>query len=124
MCQAVTVNQAPGFAGTPSRGQVTAALANASCVASSASWRSLRRRASVATTAGHSSRKACSSAVVLTPGSVTNDLIQDGGWLHWPDLDGAEATERHACRPLEGGVQVGRLDEVEAKQMLLGLDEG
>jgi hypothetical protein len=52
----VTVSQAPGFGGTPSRGHVLAAAMNASDTASSAAWRSPSRRAIVATTALHSSR--------------------------------------------------------------------
>ena len=56
---------APGRCGTPSRSHATIAAANASCTASSASWKSPTWRMSVASTAARSSRKAASAAAVL-----------------------------------------------------------
>ena len=53
---AVVVSHAPGFGGTPSTGQRSTAVANASAAASSAMSRSPKRRARVATTRAHSSR--------------------------------------------------------------------
>ena len=53
---AVVMSQPPGLGGVPSRAHTRAAAANASAAASSAACRSPSRRASVATTADHSSR--------------------------------------------------------------------
>ncbi len=53
---AVVVSHAPGLGGTPSRGQRSTAVANASAAASSAVSRSPKRRVRAATTRAHSSR--------------------------------------------------------------------
>ena len=58
------VSQAPGLAGTPSRGHWRNASTSASCASSSARSRSFAIRASVATTRGNSIRKTVSTAVV------------------------------------------------------------
>src|SRR5688572_16265786 len=52
---AVVVSQAPGLGGTPSAGQRSTAVANASAAASSAMSRSPKRLARAATTRAHSS---------------------------------------------------------------------
>ena len=52
---AVVVSQAPGFGGTPSAGQRSMAVANASAAASSAMSRSPNRLVRAATTRAHSS---------------------------------------------------------------------
>ena len=71
--RAVVVIQAPGLAGTPSRGQVATAAAKASCSASSARLKSPTWRMSVARIAGPSSLKALAIAAIshrslLSPG--------------------------------------------------------
>ena len=60
--RAVVVSQAPGFAGTPSRGQRSSARANASCAHSSARSQSPVVRIRVATIRPHSSRNARATA--------------------------------------------------------------
>ena len=65
---AVVVSHAPGFGGTPSAGQRSTAVANASAAASSAMSRSPNRLARAATTRAHSSRWA---RVIASPTSVT-----------------------------------------------------
>ena len=62
--RAVVTSQAPGFAGTPSRGQRSAATANASWAASSARSKSPRKPTSAASTRPHSSRKTCSTSAL------------------------------------------------------------
>jgi hypothetical protein len=54
--RAAVVIHAPGLAGTPSRRHAVTAASNASCTASSASWKSPARRISVASTIARSSR--------------------------------------------------------------------
>ena len=65
--RAVVVSQAPGLAGSPSRGQRSAAIANASWVASSARSKSPRKPIRLARTRPHSSRKTCSSSATAPP---------------------------------------------------------
>ena len=64
--RAVATSQARGLAGFPSRGQRSAAIANASWVASSARSKSPRKPIRAASTRPHSSRKTCSSVVRRT----------------------------------------------------------
>ena len=58
--RAVVTSHAPGLAGSPSRGQRSAAIANASCAASSARSKSPRKPIRAARTRPHWSRKTCS----------------------------------------------------------------
>ena len=108
---AVVVSHAPGFGGTPSTGQRSTAVANASAAISSAMSRSPKRLARVATTRAHSSRW---TRVITSPTSVM--LAQER-----PELDPAVA----ALRPLGGEpqrhVEVGGLDDPEAGDVLLRL---
>jgi hypothetical protein len=60
--RAVVTIHAPGLRGTPSRGQRSSAVVNASCTASSASSKSPRTRMRIATACPHSSRKRASTA--------------------------------------------------------------
>ena len=62
-CAPSSSSQARGLSGTPSRGQRSAAIANASCAASSARSKSPRKPIRVARTRPHSSRKTCSRVV-------------------------------------------------------------
>ncbi len=70
--RAVTVSQAPGLGGVPSRGQRSAAAANASCAASSARSKSPRKPTRLARTRPHSSRKTCSSSPYLSTNGRTS----------------------------------------------------
>src|SRR3546814_20104069 len=94
--RAVVVIQPPGLGGTPSVGQRSAAMANASATASSARSMSPRTRIKVAVQRPASQRKisasACSSAI---------------HHLHGAELDGALAGQGALAGPLEGGVEVG-----------------
>ena len=65
--RAVVTSHAPGLAGTPDAGQRCAAIANASCAASSALSKSPRNPTSEASTRPHSSRKTSSSTVSAAP---------------------------------------------------------
>jgi hypothetical protein len=60
--RAAAVIHAPGLAGTPSRRQAVTAASNASCTASSASWKSPACRIRVASTIARSSRNARATA--------------------------------------------------------------
>src|SRR5450755_3894589 len=71
--RAVVINQPVGLAGSPSRGQRSAAMANASAAASSASSMSPRMPTSVASTRPHWSRK--------TASSTTEASVEDGPHL-------------------------------------------
>src|SRR4051794_20077706 len=110
LLRAVAISHARGFAGAPSRGQRSAAVANASWAASSASSKSPRRPTRVASTRPHSSRKARSiSALVLHERA---------------DLDGsAQACRRDPSRQLDRGVEVVGLVDVVAAELLLRLGE-
>src|SRR6187401_2656719 len=108
--RAVTVSQAPGLGGVPSRGQRSAAVANASWAASSARSKSPRKPTRLARTRPHSSRKTCSSSAL--------PLDQR------PHLDrAAHPRRRHPRGDVERRVEVVGLDEAEAAHVLLCVDE-
>src|ERR1700761_3818444 len=109
--RAVAISQAVGFSGSPSRGQRSAARANASCAASSASSMSPRTPTSVATTRPHWSRKTSSS---------TPELLVE----HGPHLDRLGDVELlQLGRDREGTVEIRRLDEDQAAEELLAVHE-
>jgi hypothetical protein len=54
--RAVATSHARGLSGQPSRGQRSSAVSNASCTASSATWKSPTARITVASTRANSSR--------------------------------------------------------------------
>ena|GEM_PF-4733536 len=56
-------------------------------------------------------------------GSFRGDLGQSRSGQHWPNLYSAKATNGHPRRPVERRVEIGRLDELEAEQVLFRLDE-
>src|SRR5438270_13591695 len=100
--RAVVISQAVGLAGIPSRGQRSAAVANASCAASSASSMSPRKPISDASTRPHSSRKTCSS--------TDEGLLEDR-----PHLDRAATLQLlELVGHGERAVEVLRLDDDEA----------
>ena len=68
--RAVLISQARGWLGMPSRGHRSAAMANASCAASSARSKSPRKPIRAARTRPHSSRKMRSSVATNTPRRV------------------------------------------------------
>ena len=111
---AVVVSQAPGLGGTPSAGQRSTAVANASAAISSATSRSPKRLARAATTRAHSSRW---TRVIASPTSVT--LHRNGRTSTLPVA---------GLRPLGGEperhVEVGGLDDPEAGEVLLRLQVG
>ena len=105
----VVTSHALGLSGVPSTGQRRAAIANASCAASSATSTSRQNPTNAATTRAHSARNTSSSI----------RRRRDG-----PDLDRAAHAQGGDPRgDGERGVQVGGLDEVVAAEHLLGLGE-
>ena len=115
---AVVVSQAPGLGGTPSAGHRSTATAYASAAASSATSRSPKRLAREATTQAHSSRWA---RVIASGGRVGQGVGPIA--VERPDLDLAVARLGRPGSELERDVEVGRLDDPEAGEVLLGLDE-
>src|SRR3569833_872677 len=110
--RAVTMIQAPGPAGTPSRRQVTTAASNASCTASSAIWRSPTYRTRVARTAACSSRN--------TRPNAGTAITTNRGPRDRPYLDRAVAGRRHPRRPVQRFVEVGAGQHVVTGEDLLG----
>src|SRR5215472_12142727 len=110
---AVVVSQAPGLGGTPSAGHRRTAVANASAAASSAMSRSPKRLVREATTRAHSSW--CAWAIASrTSAALTGK----------PHLDLPVAGLRPLGGELERHVEVGGLDDPEADEILLRLQEG
>ena len=109
--RAVEINQPTGLSGSPSRGQRAAAIANASCAASSASSTSPRIPTSVASTRPQCSRKTTSSA--------TEQPFANGSYLDRADGLGL----LQFLRDGERCVEVVGLDHDDPAQKLLALDE-
>src|SRR5690606_26198118 len=107
--RAVVVIHPPGLGGTPSTGQRSAAMANASATASSARSMSPRMRIKVA---------------MQRPLSRLKTAARSSLILERSDLDGRFAGGRRLGGPLQGGVEVGGLDHPEAAHLLLGLGVG
>src|SRR5262245_26485816 len=107
--------QPAGLGGTPVEGQRCTAVANASCTASSATSMSPKMRISTATARPYSSRKVRAMSVAV--------------FIERPHLDRETALAIKADRarkpaaPLERGVEIGRLDDGEAADVLLALGE-
>src|SRR5215216_2915462 len=123
--RSVVVIQPPGLGGTPSRGHLPRATANASWTASSARSMSPKTPIRAASDRPDSSRK-------IRPTSPSSSLMAA---LPSPTPSGLEARERTDLdrhldgpgdlrRPTKRGIQVLGLDDVEATQVLLGLHEG
>ena len=111
--RAVVTIQAPGVRGTPSRGQRSSAVANASCTASSASSRSPRTRVRIATALPHSSRKTRS-----TSACIASVIAEPGGSRSLPFLRGRD--QRGEPDRL---VEVGEIGQEDAAEDLLRLGE-
>src|SRR5215472_3179653 len=110
--RAVVISQPVGLAGSPSRGQRSAAIANASAAASSASSMSPRIPIRVASTRPHWSRKTASSATEVS--------VEDGPYLDrgaWPRL------VEHFLGDGECSVEIVGLDQDQAGEILLAVDE-
>src|SRR5262249_43782805 len=138
LLRATWVIQAPGLAGTPSRGQRSSAATNASWTASSAASKSRRTRISVATARADSCRKVRSTPLSRSLGAKARALLGAlagaapdqllavdlfaGGADQRPHFQRG-ALQRHLPRPGERLVEVRALDDPEAHQLLLGLDE-
>jgi hypothetical protein len=110
---AVVVSQRRGWAGTPSAGHRSTAVANASAAASSAMSRSPKRLVREATTRAHSSL--CAWVIA----SRTSTQSQER-----PHLDLPIAGLRPLGGELERHVEVGGLDDPEAGEILLRLQKG
>src|SRR5687768_6829111 len=111
--RAVVTTQAPGVCGSPSRGQRSRAVANASCTASSASSRSPRTRVRMPTARPHSSRKTRSTSCCMP------SLLQNRSDL---DCSGGTRCRDERCEP-DRLVEVGKLREEDAADDLLRLGE-
>src|SRR5580692_10848144 len=109
------MSQARGFAGIPRSGHCSSAAAKASCRASSAKSKSPRRRISVAKTRPASRRSTTSTfaAEATSPRSGPDRTHFDAALL------GA----RDACGDRQRFVQVLRLDEIVAAELLTRLGE-
>src|SRR5215213_2223351 len=124
----MVVSHAPGRRGTPSRGQVSSARSKAPWAHSSARSQSPVVRIRVATIRPHSSRKASATAASTRP-ATRGGLVGPPPQLTTlpfpkrPDLDRAELRNRVPGGHLDGIVEVGALDDVEAPHLLLGLRE-
>src|SRR5437870_9064802 len=110
--RAVVMSQAPGFAGTPSRGQCSSAATSASCTHSSARSKSPRLRTSAAVNRPASSRKTPATASLVT----LLALVLDGG----PNF---HVAHRPRLRDPDRLVEVRDLDERVPAHLFLGLDE-
>src|SRR4051794_26548420 len=128
---AVVVSQPPGFGGTPDSGHLSRAATSASPAASSAMSMSPKRRTSEATRRPYSSRKTFSTAAVpLRMGhswggrGLVVRPVGSGDAVEGPDLDLAAACLGPLGRELQGHVEVGRVDDPEAPDPLLGLEVG
>src|SRR5204862_4729246 len=107
--RAVVVIQPPGFGGRPSTGHFRRARANASWTASSARSMSPKMRISVATERPDSSRKIRPTSAAS---ASANGLPRHSG--KWAYLDGAVDRLGDLGRPTKSGIEVRRLDHVEA----------
>src|SRR4051812_24487223 len=107
--RAVVTSQPPGLAGIPVRAQRSAAIANASWVASSATSKSPRKPISVARTRPHSSRNTCSISVVAPQWATLDRAVH-------PDCGNARGQ-------LDRGIEVVGLEEVVPAENLLRLGE-
>src|ERR671910_259723 len=123
--RAVVVIQPPGLGGSPSRGHLRKATANASCTASSATSMSPKARMRTATDRPDSSRKirpiSASSSLGAASGSRT--LLGVGPIPERTDLDRLPDGVGGLRRPGERSVEILGLDDVEAAEMLLRLHE-
>src|SRR6266508_763049 len=116
--RAVVVIQPPGLGGRPSAGHLPRATANASCTASSARSMSPTTRIKVATDRPDSSWKiratsAWSSLAAASPSPTRSGL----GGGERPDLDRLPDRRGGLGCPDQRGIQILRLDDVEAAQM-------
>src|SRR5712691_3649998 len=111
--RAVVMSQAPGFSGTPSRGQCSSAATSASCTHSSARSKSPRLRTSAAVNRPASSRKTPATASLVT----LRALVLDGG-------SNFHVAHRPGLRDPDRLIEIGDLDERVSAHLLLGFDEG
>src|ERR1700733_7817917 len=130
--RAVVTIHAPGLGGWPSDGHLATATVNASWTASSAASISPRKRIRVATQRPYSRRKTASTVTArestaagptgsLRVGGVNPDGVVEVPAEQRADLDRPLFRSRGELGPLQGGVQVGRVDDPEPGQVLLGL---
>src|SRR5688500_18130344 len=119
--RAVVMIHPAGFGGTPLRGHRSSAAVNASCTASSAASMSPQTRTSTDTARPYSSRKTRSISDDATAGTprLVLRLALEGAHLDRQRADGA----RVPAPPRERHVEVRRLDDREAAELLLALDE-
>src|SRR3954471_11923755 len=120
---AVVVSHPPGLGGTPDSGHLSSAATRASPAASSAMSISPNRRASEAIRRPYSSRKTRSTAA-FPPCIISRGSAGSGEAVERTDLDLAPARLGPLGRELERHVEVGRVDDPEAPDDLLGLEVG
>src|SRR6476620_5442235 len=124
---AVVVSQPPGLGGPPDSGHFSSAITSASPAASSARSMSPKRRTSEAIRRPYSSRKTCSTAAVprcITLFSWVVARPGSGGAGERTDLDLAPARLGPLGGELERRVEVGRIDDPDTTDDLLGLEVG
>ena len=112
--------QPAGLGGSPARRPPLTAAANASWTASSAMSMSPKTRTRTATARPYSARKTRSISAAATAGmsGVSARVL-----LERPHLDRQRVAAGELAAPLERGVEIGRLDDGEAADVLLALGE-
>src|SRR5919107_1776784 len=118
------VSQPPRLGGTPDSGHFSKAATRASPAASSAMSMSPKRRTSEAIRRPYSSRKTRSTAAVLSCIDQSSFRAGSGQTVERTDLDLAPARLGPLGRELERHVEVGRVDDPETPDDLLGLEVG
>src|SRR5262245_28903666 len=115
--RAVVVSHPPGFGGSPSDGQRSLAMRNASWAISSAMSMSPKRRTRVATTRPASSRK----MRVIAASSVGMTTSALGLVLERANLDRVTAGRRALRGPRQRRIEISSRDDPEAAELLFGL---
>src|SRR5262245_54067552 len=112
-----------GLGGAPSDGHRCNAIVNASCTASSARSMSPRWRTRTATARPYPSRNrrsiADASTAVISTGASNGTAIARSRRLaaKRADFDWQRNDAREFASPLEGGVEIGRLDDQESAEI-------
>src|SRR5882757_11460864 len=123
--RAVVVIQPPGLGGRPSSGHLDAAMANASCTASSATSMSPKTRIRAATDRPDSSRKIRPTSASPGLGAARVPRMPSGpGFVpEWANLDRSPDDGARLGRPAERGIEILGGDDVEAAEVFPRLRE-
>ena len=125
--EATVTSQPRGRSGTPSTGHCRAAASSASCTASSHAAKSPLRRTSAARTCGARSRSRSSTArsrLTSGPRPTGQSSSAVPPCIRGHTSMSTSGGRRHRRRDLDRPVEALAVDDVEAAQVLLGLDVG